>query len=74
VNEILIPCPTCRVPGILYLERSIDARIGGSTHIAHVHGSMQENRRMCLRTRSEFKRIGLRPAKGEPQWILMNRW
>src|SRR5262249_4266815 len=27
VNEILIPCPKCRVPGILYLERSIDARI-----------------------------------------------
>src|SRR5262249_25051547 len=68
VNEILIPCPKCRVPGILYLERSIDARIGGSKHIAHVlHASMPENRRMCLRTRSEFKRIGRRPAKGEPQ-------
>jgi len=68
VNEILIPCPKCRVPGILYSESSIDARIGGSKHIAHVlYAPMQENRRMCLRTRSEFKRIGLRPAKGEPQ-------
>jgi len=68
VNEILIPCPKCRVPGILDLERSIDAWIGGSKPIAHVlHASMQENRRMCLRTRSEFRRIGLRPAKGEPQ-------
>jgi len=58
VNEIRIPCPKCRVPGILYWERSINARIGGSKHIAHVlHASMPENRRMCLRTRSELKRM-----------------
>jgi hypothetical protein len=69
VNPTLISCPKCRMPGVLYSNRSIDALIG-SRHVAHVlHRSRDENRRVCLLTRSEFERIAkpVHQREGRPQ-------
>ena len=63
MNNLIIPCPKCRQPGILYSERSIPALIG-SKHIAHVlHAEAGENRRICMLTRSELERIGSKSVK-----------
>jgi hypothetical protein len=63
MNSLVVPCPKCRLPGILYADWSMHALIG-SRHVAHVfHPGDGSARRMCLLKRFELEAVSKPDAK-----------